>query len=86
VIVELPSIDPVQAALGGRLRRIRQARGFSVHELADETRITAARLGLGEQGRVRLSSVELHALMTALHIPIRLLFEPAADLSALRRL
>jgi transcriptional regulator with XRE-family HTH domain len=86
VIIELPSINPMQAAVGGQLRRIREARGLSVHALADETQIAPARLGLGEQGRVRLTSVELHALIGALHIPLRLLYEPAADLSALRRL
>lgn len=86
MIIELPSIDPLQAALGGQLRRVREARGFSLHELAGETRIAPARLGLGEQGRVRLSAVELHALMSALHIPLRLLYEPSADLRALRPL
>lgn len=86
MIIELPSIDPVQAALGGQLRRIREARGVSVRELAGETRITPARLGLSEQGRVRLTSVELHALTAALHVPPRLLWEPAADLSRLRPL
>ena len=86
MVIELPPIDPVQAALGRQMRRIREARGFGVQQLAIETRIGAARLGLAEHGRVRLTSAELHAVIAALHIPLGLLHEPSADLSRLRRL
>ena len=86
MIIELPSIDPMQAALGAQLKRLRQARGLTLHELAEDIEVSPARLGLGEQGRIRLTSAELHAVTSALHIPLRLLWEPTADLSALRRL
>jgi transcriptional regulator with XRE-family HTH domain len=86
VIIELPSIDPVQAALGAQLKRLRRARGLTLHELAEEIEISPARLGLGEQGRIRLTSAELHGVTAALHIPMRLLWEPTADLTRLRRL
>lgn len=86
MIIELPPIDPVQAALGRQMRRIREARGWAVHQLSSETQIGAARIGLAEQGRVRLTSAELHAVIAALKISLRLLHEPTADLSGLRRL
>lgn len=86
MVIELPPIDPVQAVLGRQMRRIREARGWAVQQLAIETHIATARLGLAEQGRVRLTSAELHAVISALQISLRLLHEPAADLSALRRL
>ena len=86
MVIELPPIDPVQAALGRQMRRIREARGLTSHELAIGTRIGAARLGLAEQGRLRLTSAELHAIISVLQISLRLLHEPTADLSALRRL
>jgi transcriptional regulator with XRE-family HTH domain len=86
MVIELPPIDPMQAALGRQMRRVREARGLDVHALAVETHIGAARIGLAEHGRVRLTSAELHAVIAALRIPLRLLHEPTADLSGLRRL
>jgi len=84
VIIRLPEVDLAQAALGGRLRRARQARGLTRYALARAAGLTALQLGLAEQGRLRLSSVELHALTGALHISPRLLHEPGADLDRLR--
>lgn len=86
MIIDLPPIDPVQAALGRQMRRIREARGLAVQDLARETRIGAARSGLAEHGRLRLTSAELHAVIDALHISLRLLHEPTADISRLRPL
>jgi transcriptional regulator with XRE-family HTH domain len=85
VIIDLPRVDPVQAALGRRLRRVRQARGFTVPELAAMAGLSPLRLGLGEQGRTRFTSAELHALIGALHISLGLLYGDS-DLSGLRRL
>lgn len=86
MVIELPPIDPLHAVVGRQLRRVREARGVGVQQLAIETGLGAARIGLAEQGRVRLTSAELHAVIGALRIPLRLLHEPAADLSGLRRL
>jgi hypothetical protein len=85
VIIDLPRVDPAQAALGRRLRRVRQARGFSVLGLGARAGLAPARLRLGEQGRIRLTSAELHALIGALHISLGLLYADS-DLSGLRRL
>ena len=86
MVIELPPIDPVQAALGRQMRRIREARGVTAQELAIQTRIAASRVGMAEQGRLRLTSAELHAVISVLQISLRLLHEPTADLTALRRL
>ena len=85
MIITLPAVDLAQAVLGGRLRRVREARGFSLHALADAAALSPARLGLAEQGRVRLTSAELHALIGALHISLGLLYGEA-DVTALRPL
>jgi transcriptional regulator with XRE-family HTH domain len=85
VIIELPAVDPGQAAVGGRLRGVRTRRGLSVHRLAAETGLAPTRLGLAEQGRTRLTSAELHAVIGALRIPLTLLFADT-DLSRLRPL
>lgn len=86
MIIQLPTADPAQADLGQQLRRIREARGFDVHRLAAETQIPASRLGLAEQGRARLTSAELHAVIGALHIPLGLLQAHDVDVRTLRRL
>jgi transcriptional regulator with XRE-family HTH domain len=84
VIIPLPPIDEEQAALGRRLRRVREARGLSAGALAGLCAVAPARLALAEHGRTRLTSVELHALTTALRISLRLLGSDDADLARLK--
>lgn len=86
MIIQLPTADPALAGLGLQLRRVREARGFDVHRLAGETQIAASRLGLAEQGRARLTSAELHAVIGALHITLGLLHAPDVDVRMLRPL
>jgi len=86
MIIPLPAVDGAQAQLGRRLRRVREARGFTADRLAAECGLSLARLGLAEQGRTRLTSAELHALISALHISLGLLQAEGADVSRLRRL
>jgi transcriptional regulator with XRE-family HTH domain len=85
MIVELPAVDPGLAELGRRLRRVREARRLSVAQLGQAARAAPSRLALAEQGRARLTSAELHALINALRIPLDLLFRDA-DVSRLRPL
>lgn len=86
MIVPFPSIDAASANLGRGMRSVREARGVSLDRLASETHLDARRIALAEQGRSPLNSVELHAVINALHIPLGLLFDPTADLTRLRRL
>ncbi len=86
MIVPFPSVDEASVRLGTGLRRVREARGVSLDRLAGEAHLDPHRIALAEQGRTRLNGAELHAVINALHIPLGLLFDPAADLSAMRRI
>ena len=85
-IITLPPIDPAWAPIGERVRSLREARGLTQEQLAREMRLDRKVLACAERGRVRLSSGQLYAATLALHIPMRLLFEPTLDATALRRL
>ncbi len=86
MIVPFPSVDEASACLGRGMKCVREARGLSLDRLASETHLDARRIALAEQGRSPLNSVELHAVINALHIPLGLLFDPSVDLSGLRKL
>jgi transcriptional regulator with XRE-family HTH domain len=86
MIISLPPVDPAHLPVGRRLRSIREARGFSLERLADETRLSRTELSMAEQGRARLDSGQAHAVTMALHISPRLLFEEVPDLTVIRRL
>jgi transcriptional regulator with XRE-family HTH domain len=86
MIISLPPIDAGQAAIGERLRRVRRARGLSTGGLAAACKLAPSRLGLAEQGRARLTGAELHAVISALHIPLGLLLAREVDVSRLRPL
>lgn len=82
-VIAFPRVEDVR--LGRGIRRLREARGLTVARLASESRLDLDRLDLAEQGRAHLTSAELHAVINALHAPLGLLFQPSADLSALRK-
>lgn len=84
MIISLPPVTADLDAVGRRLRAIREARGLQLEQLADEARINHAELSMAEHGRLRLSSAQLHALTTALHVSPRILFEAAIDVSKVR--
>lgn len=86
MIISLPPVNADLEVLGRRLRAIREARGLGLERLAAEARLSHAELSMAEHGRLRLDSVQLHAVTTALHISPRILFEPAIDVSKLRPL
>ena len=86
MIIPLPPVVAEQCAVGRRLRDVREARGFTLDALADSAGLPVPRLRLAEQGRTRLTSAELHALIMSLHVSLTLLFAPEVDLSRLRRL
>ena len=83
MLIPLPPVDQELAALGRRLRGLREARGVSGQELAAQMGVRPEALGLAERGRGRLTSGELYKATLALRAPMRLLFEDA-DLSAVR--
>ena len=85
-IIALPPVDPAWACIGARVRSLREARGISQDQLAREMRLDRRTLACAERGRVRLTSGQLYAATLALHVPMRLLFEPMLDVASLRRI
>lgn len=85
MIIPFPSVDPEQQSLGRRLRAIREARGLSVEELASETHLAALDISRAEIGRKRLSSSQMHAVISVLHVPLGLIFASDVDLTQIRR-
>lgn len=75
-IIPFPPVDPAFAPVGMRVRSLREARGMSLDQLALEMRLERSVLARAEVGRARLSSSQLYAAALALHVPMRLLFEP----------
>lgn len=86
MIISLPPVRADLEIVGRRLKDVREARGLTLGQLADQVRLSHAELSMAEHGRLRLDSVQLHALTDALHVSPRILFEPGLDVSALRRL
>lgn len=86
MIISLPPVSADLEAVGRRLKAVREARGLALADLADRARLSNAELSMAEHGRLRLASAQLHALITALHVSPRILFEPGLDVSGLRRL
>jgi transcriptional regulator with XRE-family HTH domain len=84
-VISLPPVDPNWASIGERVRNLREARGLSQDQLAREMRVEKRVLACAERGRARLTSGQLYAATLALHIPMRLLFEPSLDATAIRR-
>lgn len=86
MIISLPPVNADLEVFGRRLKAIREARGLGLERLADEARLGHAELSMAEHGRLRLNSIQLHALTTALHVSPRILFEPAIDVARIRPL
>ncbi|MBP6878570.1 MAG: helix-turn-helix domain-containing protein [Phenylobacterium sp.] len=86
MIISLPPVSADLEAVGRRLKAVREARGLALADLAGLARLSHAELSMAEHGRLRLGSAQLHALITALHVSPRILFEPGLDVSGLRRL
>ena len=84
-VIQFPPLDLAWAPVGERLRELREARGVSQEQLAREMRVERPLLRLAERGRARLTTGQLYAATTALDVPLRLLFEPTLDVTALRR-
>jgi transcriptional regulator with XRE-family HTH domain len=84
-VITLPPVDPAWAPIGERVRSLREARGLTQEQLAREMRLERRVLACAERGRIRLTSGQLYAATLALHIPMRLLFEPSLDATAIRR-
>jgi len=69
-VLGFPGIDTQDAAIGARLKRWREQRGFSVEELAARIDMTPEGERLAEAGRAHLTSLHIEAATRALHLPL----------------
>ena len=65
-----PGVDPSDAAIGARLKRWRRARGMALDDLADLLHIPSEQVRRAEAGRAHLTTAQIGAATSALHLPL----------------
>ena len=69
-VLGFPGVDPLDAAVGARLKRWRLARGMTVEDLALLLHITPEQARRAEAGRTHLTTAQIGAATNALHLPL----------------
>lgn len=69
-VLGFPGIDPQDAAVGGRLKHWREARGMTLEDLAAMLDMSPEETRRAEAGRGHLSTSQLGAATNALHLPL----------------
>lgn len=69
-VLGFPGVDPLDAAVGARLKRWREQRGMTVVELARLIDLTPEEERLAEAGRAHLTTAQIGAATSALHLPL----------------
>lgn len=69
-VLGFPGVDPLDAAVGARLKRWREARGLSVEDVAALLHISAEEARRAEAGRAHLTTVQIGAATRALRLPL----------------
>ncbi|HYD26264.1 helix-turn-helix transcriptional regulator [Brevundimonas sp.] len=69
-VLGFPGVDPSDAAVGARLKRWREQRGLSVDDLAALLHMTPEEARRAESGRGHLSTAQLGAATSVLHLPL----------------
>ena len=69
-VLGFPGVDPLDAAVGARLKRWRLARGMTVDDLALLLHITPEQARRAEAGRTHLTAAQIGAATSALHLPL----------------
>ena len=69
-VLGFPGVDPLDAAVGARLKRWREARGLAVDDLAVLLHITTEEARRAEAGRTHLTTAQICAATHALHLPL----------------
>ena len=69
-VLGFPDVDPSDAATGARLKRWRRVRGMAVDDLASRLHISPAQARLAETGRHHLTTRQIGAATSALHLPL----------------
>lgn len=69
-VLGFPGIDPRDAAIGARLRHWREARGMALGDLALALSVSPEDARRAEAGRARLTTAQIGAATSALHLPL----------------
>ncbi|MBA3048792.1 MAG: helix-turn-helix domain-containing protein [Alphaproteobacteria bacterium] len=69
-VLGFPGVDPLDAAVGARLKRWREDRGLSIEDIADLIHIPVEDARRAEAGRAHLTSAQIGAATSALHLPL----------------
>ena len=69
-VLGFPGVDPRDAAVGARLRRWRETRGLAVDELAALMHLSPEDTRRAEAGRAHLTTAQIGAATSALHLPL----------------
>jgi transcriptional regulator with XRE-family HTH domain len=79
MVSEVKVPDPVDVHAGAQVRRRRRSMGISQQSLADMLHVTFQQVQKYERGANRISASKLHAISTALHVPVAYFFEGIVD-------
>ena len=69
-VLGFPGVDPLDAAVGARLKRWREKRGLAVDDLAVLLHIPVEQARRAEAGRARLTTAQIGAATHALRLPL----------------
>ena len=69
-VLGFPAVDPLDAAVGARLKRWRETRGLAVDDLAVLLHIPVEQARRAEAGRARLTTAQIGAATHALRLPL----------------
>lgn len=69
-VLGFPGVDPLDAAVGARLKRWRETRGLSVEDVAAMIHMSAEDTRRAEAGRAHLTTAQIGAAISALHLPL----------------
>ena len=69
-VLGFPGVDPIDAAVGQRLKRWREQRGVELHDLAQALSLSLESLRRAEAGREHLNSVQIDMATRRLHLPV----------------
>lgn len=69
-VLGFPGVDPVDAAVGARLRRWREMRGMALDEFAAAIQSPPEDIRRAEVGRARLTTAQIGAATSVLHLPL----------------
>jgi transcriptional regulator with XRE-family HTH domain len=69
-VLGFPDVDPLDAAIGARLKRWRETRGLSVEDVAALIHMSAEQTRRAEAGRAHLTTAQIGAATSALHLPL----------------